>query len=745
MKQEPALSGHLRSRLAMEVKTIFNMELQANSQMTIYFVLSGHLELLHNGKAFSLKTGDVYLVNAYDLFGFVAEGVNHVLVTTLNSGDSYEMAKPLSPLYMKEAYDKISHTLAATFLEIETKQAGYEEIVEGYIYRLIGLFKRYLPTRFNEKEARHIATLSEKNKEIIDYINQHYQEELSLDRLAEHFFMSKYYLAHSFKEQVGLTVGNYLKEIRLIHSHLLVEQTDLSMIDIANQTGFSNVRSFSEGFKSKYGLSPMAYRQELADDKATSFISQKESDLEALQLLNHFAGVDGFNQFNTKKIKEVRAEVYPIKKSDQLAKTHVFARFSDVTSHKKLDFIKELEGVRFVSVVNLMSLMKVKMTDNKVTYDSRALITIFKDIIKRGLIPYVQISFVDYEALKEVTEEPTTFYDIFNQLAFELECEFKEMDDWYFEFRCFYELDHSGKLCRPVKDIIPRFKMIGQTLIHLPVQPSLQVLPDETKGAVGIIDDRARVKKYNYQEVLDLLTEPKYIDIISENKNIKWQVYVVERMNQLEEDVYYQQFTDLVYANQMLWMFMYNLTKKTATFEPMTLDGTTLFTYFPKSMSQKLSVLSENNIRRDMWYAYQFRGKLYKSVVFSNEFCIITKQGDNYRLLAIYPEQEVIESLFKRESTFEQEAIMRLTINFKELFGTYQIIEQKITPEIKSLIKEMFGINESEKLSSTLINYLDHISQPKFILSERQINGELDFEIELPVFGISYIEFNRIL
>lgn len=728
----------------MEVTSISDRELQVTSDMTLYFVLSGYVELIHNGRGVALKRGDIYLVNPYDLVGFLADGANHVLVAKIDLGQLYHLTKPLSPLYMKEAYDKISHTLAATFLEIESQQKGFEEIVEGYIYRLKGLFKRYLPARFSEKETNQAPGLNLKNKEIIDYINRHYKEELSLDSLADHFFISKYYLAHSFKEQVGLTVGNYIKEIRLIHSHLLIEQTTLSMIEIANETGFSNVRSFSEGFKQKYGLTPVTYRQELLQDTSSPLSGEKGNELGALQILNSFAGIDGLTRFDKKEIKEINAEIFPNVKKSPLPSTHIFVRLKDVTSGTQLDLIEKMGVAKFVSVTDVLTIMNLRLVDKSVSYESERLIHVFKEIIKRGLTPYIQISFVDYEKLRDITEDDHLFYDIFNRLAFDLEREFKDMTDWQFEFRCFYELKRAGKLCHPVKDIIPRFKNIGQTLVHLPVQPSLEELPAKSENSASIIDDMARVKEYDYEEVVGLLTEPKYIDIISENINIKMQGNVVKRMEQLEVDTYYQQFTDLVYANQMLWLFMYNLTKTTLTFEPMSLDGTPLFTYFPESMSQKLSAVSPTNIRRDMWYAYQFRGRLFETMVFNTEFCVITKQGDNYRILAIYPEKEVIETLFKRDIATEQEATMGLTIKFKELSGTYQIIEQKITPEIKNRVNKTGDIMNSEKLSSELIAYLDDMSQPMISLNEQEITGEYDLKLTLPIFSIVYVELNRL-
>src|SRR5699024_6060790 len=139
--------------------------------------------------------------------------------------------------------------------------------------------------------------------------------------------------------------------------------------------------------------------------------------------------------------------------------------------------------------------------------------------------------------------EEELFYKALSQLAFDIKREFPFNNNWKVEFRCFYELEKSGKLCMPVKEIILSFKVIGKSLVHLPLQHTLEEVDDKERS-IFIIDDFARVKSYEYDSVLSLLTEPKYIDIISENKNINLQSDIVIRMAQLEDDPYYGEFTD---------------------------------------------------------------------------------------------------------------------------------------------------------------------------------------------------------
>lgn len=94
--------------------------------------------------------------------------------------------------------------------------------------------------------------------EVLDYINAHYQEALSLDHLAEHFFISKYHLSHEFNRQVGTSVYRYIQKKRLqVARQLLSQQYRPS--HIATACGFCDYTAFYRAFKNEYGYSPREY------------------------------------------------------------------------------------------------------------------------------------------------------------------------------------------------------------------------------------------------------------------------------------------------------------------------------------------------------------------------------------------------------------------------------------------------------------------------------------------------------
>lgn len=94
------------------------------------------------------------------------------------------------------------------------------------------------------------------------YIDANYAKNITLDVLAEITHINKFYLAHSFTECMGQSPINYLTEKRLDASKQLLANSNLSVAQVASNTGFSSQSYFSQIFKKKVGITPQQYRKQ---------------------------------------------------------------------------------------------------------------------------------------------------------------------------------------------------------------------------------------------------------------------------------------------------------------------------------------------------------------------------------------------------------------------------------------------------------------------------------------------------
>lgn len=106
------------------------------------------------------------------------------------------------------------------------------------------------------------STYSKHNLQSVkEYLDTHYSEKISLDFLSGRFYINKFYLTRIFKEHFGITITNYLLQIRITHAKRLLRFTDLSIDKISRECGMNDANYFSRTFKKIEGITPGQFRK----------------------------------------------------------------------------------------------------------------------------------------------------------------------------------------------------------------------------------------------------------------------------------------------------------------------------------------------------------------------------------------------------------------------------------------------------------------------------------------------------
>ncbi|WP_315675647.1 AraC family transcriptional regulator [Clostridium sp. 19966] len=126
----------------------------------------------------------------------------------------------------------------------------------AFLTFIVNLNRMYIGSK--EETASEYVKSDDRIIKIIDYIRNNLNQELSVEKLAEKFFVNKYYLMHRFKEQTGYTLHAYISQKRLMMAASLLKSGS-KPLEIYSQCGFLDYSVFHRGFKKQYGISPKQY------------------------------------------------------------------------------------------------------------------------------------------------------------------------------------------------------------------------------------------------------------------------------------------------------------------------------------------------------------------------------------------------------------------------------------------------------------------------------------------------------
>lgn len=238
----------------------------------VYFLLMGDVSYWVEDQIYHLEPGDLLLINPMTLHRpMVAENSPSYerIVLWINKEylDSFTNASvSLKECFLKTASEKnnlIRTSSAFSLAEITTHLASL--VRESYSDKYAsGLYADAVFQQFMVELNRMVISNTQKAEEakdstlaskVLQYINEHYNEDLSLEILASHFFVSKYHLSHEFSNAVGTGVYRYIMLKRLsVAKQLLFE--NISAGEVCYKCGFKDYTNFYRAFKAEYGISP---------------------------------------------------------------------------------------------------------------------------------------------------------------------------------------------------------------------------------------------------------------------------------------------------------------------------------------------------------------------------------------------------------------------------------------------------------------------------------------------------------
>lgn len=155
------------------------------------------------------------------------------------------------------AYEQLSQIFSRVQEACRGAEPGYELILKAELLLLISALIPYC--RKEASPADKDTEQTKKLKTVLEYIDAHLEEDLSIQQLAGLCYFSEYHFMRFFKKYVGLSCLTYIKNLRLEKAASLLMKGGCSTLEISLSAGFHNLSYFHREFKKRYGVTPKEY------------------------------------------------------------------------------------------------------------------------------------------------------------------------------------------------------------------------------------------------------------------------------------------------------------------------------------------------------------------------------------------------------------------------------------------------------------------------------------------------------
>ena len=237
--------------------------LHAHHFSEFIYVLRGKGRFLVENDAFDIRENDLVIVNPHvehtetsledHPLEYIVLGVDDVIFTfgSMGAASSYRLC------HYQEQASRMNWYLKTMLREMEAKAPYHETVCQNLLEVMIILMMRLADFTLSVVPSRRLRAVSSAAKR---YIDDHFQEAITLQALADQLHVNKYHLAHSFAEDYGISPINYLIARRIEDSKTLLGTTDMNVAKIASFSGFASQSYFSQCFRRITGMTPNAFR-----------------------------------------------------------------------------------------------------------------------------------------------------------------------------------------------------------------------------------------------------------------------------------------------------------------------------------------------------------------------------------------------------------------------------------------------------------------------------------------------------
>lgn len=248
-----------------------------HNSFELYYLINGEREYFIEDRFVKVHAGDYVLIPPNMLHRTDGKGATRMLCffteAFLSRFFSKEMIGMLADRTTPKVFrpnpadaERLEGVVSALLQEYQNRREG-EDTCAAWYHLAFHLFELlfHLSTGINHYMQQRC--IDQRMSRIVQYINENYNHINSIEDIADHFYISKYYLCRLFAKELGVSLISYLNVVKIRMACALIGEDTLSMTEIALKCGFNSSSYFCKVFRAEMGVPPSVYRAEMLMQK----------------------------------------------------------------------------------------------------------------------------------------------------------------------------------------------------------------------------------------------------------------------------------------------------------------------------------------------------------------------------------------------------------------------------------------------------------------------------------------------
>ena len=765
------------------------LESEKNSfskETTILIVLEGAMLItidemtsrIETGELFVLNTGDHFMLSTFPSVpcSYLELGINNLFFATqfpaffYTHFDCQPKQKEHGKMYaIASLRRQVADLCLVEFSDDPLKHLKVNLFLTQIILSLVHNFQKENGTDY------HLSD-NQKLREILEYIEEHYQDGILLSDTAEYFFMSESSLSKFFKKETGDYFSHYVRTICIKHSLSELLYTKKSIEQIALDNGFSNSKTYREHFKKLFNDSPTHYRSTHFPESGMPKKSNQKSQATELKVKEILVPLYSYIQIATEDVrsselslKTKQLQITTEKQATEYQKKEIIIHIGawDALASKKIQEeildVKKHMSIKYISVQSL-----VKQIPLSVQIHEEAAMNSFPAFEKwdyiltfleaNNLAVFYQLSLVEFKALSVKVK------DLYRQFFRYIQNKFGTKVTSQWKINCLFKGEPLAEyhpvfleIKKMVADISPKIEIGAEIPLSDPFfeKEEQQQVSIFFKTMATICDFLSFSAEPNYVfKNLDssfpdlknyhqyVLNKTLYIKHLLKEYEIKLPLYLTEwntltGMTRNSNGTFFRGaiiLKDLLMIDTLVegfgfWLNIEVYEQQTQN-RPLKNDGLELFHYYSG--------------KRPAYFCLLLARRMEGMVLAQGEEYILTYEAGRYQLLLF--NTNYFDPHLSSEEAFLKSQAVTFEIELTAIkIGAYQIKQIEFNRHNGALFYTYEDFQQAKMLDLEAQHYIVDRTRPKIKVFDTQIDDTFNYYVTLDTNGIVLLELTSIL